>query len=35
MMQVLGDGRIAVTYSFGSKAGIVAHVLSADWALGQ
>lgn len=33
MMDVLGDGRIAVTYSTGSKAGIVAHVLSADWAL--
>lgn len=35
MMTVLSDGRIAVTYSFSSKAGIVAHVMSADWALGQ
>ena len=35
MMRVLSDGRIALTYSEGSKAVIVAHVFSATWALEQ
>ena len=33
MMMVLGNGRIAATYSTGSKSGIVAHEFSADWAV--
>ncbi len=32
-MQVLGDGRIVLTYSSGSKAGIAAHVFTESWAV--
>jgi len=33
MMAVLRDGRIAVTYSTHNKTRIIAHILSADWAV--
>jgi predicted neuraminidase len=35
MLAVLGDGRIALTYSAGGKAGIVAHVFTESWAVQQ
>lgn len=33
MMRVLGDGRIALTYSNGGKSGIAAHVFTESWAV--
>lgn len=35
MMAVLPDGRIALTYSSGTKTSVLLHVLSADWAVAQ
>jgi predicted neuraminidase len=33
MMHVLGDGRIALTYSLADKAGIAAHIFTESWAV--
>ncbi len=35
MLSTLGDGRIALTYSAGGKASIVAHVFTESWAVQQ